>query len=64
MITKEGLGLKLLTMNEKVALLIPNVVVYQHYYNIITVFELSSSNSKIPAETIVVVDLVMKMAIL
>ena len=64
MITKEGLGLKLLTMNEKVALLIPNVVVYQHYYNIITVFELSSGNSKIPAETIVVVDLVMKMAIL
>ena len=51
-------------MNEKVALLIPNVVVYQHYHNIITVFELASSNSKIPSETLVVVDLVMKMAIL
>lgn len=50
-------------MNEKIALLIPNVVVYQHYYNIITVFKVSSDNSKIPAETLVVLDLIMKMEI-
>ena len=51
-------------MKEKVALLTPKVVLHQHYYHIITVFELCSSNSKIPAETLVVADLVMKMVIL
>ena len=53
-----------LEMKEKVALLTPEVVLHQHYYNIITVFELSSNNSKIPTESLVVLDLVMKMVIL